>query len=157
MAIVGIVAVDKNLAIGKDGKLPWHYPADLKLFKETTTGNAIVMGYTTYVSIGKPLPNRINIVLSRTKNIENDQVKVMRSKEELLEFARGYDNDIFIIGGAQVFESFADTIDKWLVTDVPIVVEDADTFISADFLEEFALADEKDLGDGLIVKTYARS
>src|ERR1700733_6821450 len=71
MTIIAIVAVDKNLAIGKDGKPAWHYSADLKFFKETTTGNAIVMGYTTYVSIGRPLPNRINIVLSRTKNIEN--------------------------------------------------------------------------------------
>ena len=120
------------------------------------TGNAIVMGYTTYVSIGRPLPDRVNIVLSRTKNIENDQVKVIRSKEELLEFAHGYDHDVFIIGGAQVFQTFADVIDKWLVTEVPIVVADADTFLPVDFSKEFKLADEKDLDEGLIVKTYMR-
>src|SRR5438045_4056667 len=70
MAIIGIVAIAKNFAIGKGGKLPWHHSADLKFFKETTTGNAIVMGANTYRSIGKPLPDRLNIVLSRNSSIE---------------------------------------------------------------------------------------
>jgi dihydrofolate reductase len=157
MEIIAIVAVDKNLAIGKDGKLPWHYPADLKFFKETTTGNAIVMGYNTYESIGKPLPNRVNIVLSRTKNIENENIKVLRSKEELLEFAHGYDRDTYIIGGAQVFQNFADVIDKWLVTEVPITIEDADTFMPADFLGGFKSSGEKTLDEDLKVKTYQRA
>ncbi len=63
--IIGIVAVAKNFAIGKDGKLPWHYSADLKFFKETTLNHAIVMGFNTWNSIGKPLPKRLNIVLSQ--------------------------------------------------------------------------------------------
>ena len=72
MAIIGIVAVAENLAIGKGGKLPWHYPADLKHFKQTTTGNAIVMGSNTWRSIGKPLSNRLNIVLSRRAQLDSD-------------------------------------------------------------------------------------
>ncbi|HCA57471.1 MAG TPA: dihydrofolate reductase, partial [Blastocatellia bacterium] len=70
MTLIGIVAIAENFAIGKGGKLPWHYPADLKFFKETTTGNAVVMGRTTWDSIGRPLPNRLNIVLSRSGSIE---------------------------------------------------------------------------------------
>src|ERR687889_675557 len=64
MAIIGIVAVDRAGAIGKGGTLPWHYSADLKFFKEQTTGNACVMGYKTWASLKKPLPNRLNIPLT---------------------------------------------------------------------------------------------
>ena len=62
--IIGIVAVDRNLAIGKGGKLPWHYSADMKFFKETTIGNAVVMGRRTWLTLKEPLPDRLNIVLS---------------------------------------------------------------------------------------------
>src|SRR5688572_32196524 len=68
--IIGIAAVDRQGAIGKGGKLPWHYSADMKFFRETTTGHAIVMGRKTWLTIGKPLKNRLNIVLSRDPNIE---------------------------------------------------------------------------------------
>ena len=68
--IIGIVAIAQNFAIGKGGKLPWHYSSDLKFFKETTIGNAIVMGRKTFDSIGKALPNRLNIVLKKEKKIK---------------------------------------------------------------------------------------
>jgi dihydrofolate reductase len=155
--IIGIVAIARNFAIGKDGKLPWHYPADLKFFKQTTTGNAIVMGWTTWKSIGKPLPNRLNIVLSRSENIEDRDVKLLRSKGEVLELANGLDSDVFIIGGSKTYESFAREIDKWFVTEVPIVVDGADTFMPRDFLNGFAGRDEIDLGDGLRVKVFQRA
>ncbi|HSK71207.1 MAG TPA: dihydrofolate reductase, partial [Pyrinomonadaceae bacterium] len=71
MSIIGIVAIAQNYAIGRGGKLPWHYSADLKFFKETTLNNAVVMGFNTWKSIGKPLPKRLNIVLSRSAEIEN--------------------------------------------------------------------------------------
>ena len=67
--IIGIVAVDRNGAIGKGGKLPWHYSADMKFFKQTTTGNACVMGFKTWRTLKNPLPNRLNIVLSRQAEI----------------------------------------------------------------------------------------
>ena len=65
MAIVGIVAVDRAGAIGRGGSIPWHYSSDLRFFKQQTTGNTCVMGYRTWLSIGKPLKNRLNIVMSR--------------------------------------------------------------------------------------------
>ena len=68
MAIVGIVAIDRNLAIGKGGTLPWHYSSDLKFFKQTTVGNAVVMGRRTWLTLNKPLKDRMNIVLSSRRD-----------------------------------------------------------------------------------------
>jgi dihydrofolate reductase len=155
--IIGIVAISKNFAIGKDGKLPWHYSADLKFFKQTTTGHAIVMGWNTWKSIGKPLPNRLNIVLTRKGEIEgHPEVRVTRSKDEVLELAAAGDTHVFIIGGSQTFEAFADDIEKWYVTEVPITVDDADTFMPRDFLHDFEPTDSVELEDDLRVNVFQR-
>lgn len=157
MAIIGIIAIAKNYAIGKDGKLPWHYPADLRFFKQTTTGNAIVMGFNTWLSLGRKLPNRLNIVLSRNGNIEPQSgVLLTRSKEEVLELSRYLKGDVFILGGARTFETFTDVIEKWIVTEIPETVVDADVFMPSDFLELFEIDVETDLGDGLMVKKFRR-
>jgi dihydrofolate reductase len=156
--IIGIVAIAKNYAIGKDGKLPWHYSADLKFFKETTTGHAVLMGSHTWDSIGRPLPNRLNIVLSRSAEIEETpNVRLLRSKDKVWEFAKTLDTDLFIIGGAKTFETFADVIDKWIVTEVPESIEDADTFMPRDFLEGFKITKEMELADDLKVKVFERN
>jgi len=158
MAIIGIVAIAKNLAIGKDGKLPWHYPADLKFFKRTTSGNAVVMGVNTWKSIGKPLPNRLNIVLSRTANIENQpSVLLLRSAEEVSALAKYLNGDLFIIGGAKTYETFGDAIEKWIVTEVPDEAENADTFMAENFLNGFELKDKIPLENDLQVKVFARN
>lgn len=155
--IIGIVAISKNYAIGKDGKLPWHYPADLRFFKQTTTGNAIVMGANTWRSIGCPLPNRLSIVLSRSAEIDNQpNVLLLRSRDELLALSQFLKGDLYIIGGAQTYKSLADVVDDWLVTRVPLTVEDADVFMPEDFLNGFALRETRDLGDGLKVETFRR-
>ncbi|MBA3352187.1 MAG: dihydrofolate reductase [Blastocatellia bacterium] len=155
--IIGIVAISKNFAIGKDGKLPWHYPADLKFFKQTTTGKTIVMGWNTWKSIGKPLPNRLNIVLSSRGEIdERSDVKLARRKDDVLRLAHDLGGDVFIIGGSKTYLTFADQIDKWYVTEVPLTVEDADTFMPRDFLDGFEDSDEVDLGEALLVRTYNR-
>src|SRR6185436_9907797 len=127
--IIGIVAVDRNGAIGKGGTLPWHYSADMKFFKETTTGNTVVMGHNTWLTLKKPLPNRLNIVLSRKADIEpQDSVLVLRDVESVLSMAKDLDGDLFVIGGAQVYGAFLPYIEKWIVTEVPLTVEGADTF-----------------------------
>lgn len=155
--IVGIVAVAKNFAIGAGGKLPWHYSADLKFFKETTLGSAVVMGFHTWQSIGKPLPKRLNIVLSRSANIENQpNVLLLRSREETLALAKYLNCDLFIIGGAKTFENFADAIKKWIVTEIPESVEDADVFMPRDFLKDFQLKETKALEADLNVKIYEK-
>ena len=155
--IIGIVAIAKNFAIGRHGKLPWHHSADLKFFKETTTGNAIVMGANTYRSIGKPLPNRLNIVLSRNSSVDPaPEIMRLSDKEEVIDLAQYLSRDIYIIGGAEVFKSFAEDIEKWLVTEVPDDVPDADVFMPANFLDDFTETDTRDLGPGLRVRTMRR-
>src|ERR1700731_3881380 len=98
--IIGIVAVDRNGAIGKGGTLPWHYSADMKFFKETTTGNACVMGHRTWLTLKRPLPNRLNIVLSQKAEIEaEDSVLVLRDVASVLSMAQELEGNLFIIGG----------------------------------------------------------
>lgn len=158
MAIIGIVAIAKNFAIGKDGKLPWHYSADLKFFKEATTGNAVVMGFNTWKSIGKPLPKRLNIVLSRANTLENQpNVLLVRGKDEILALAKYLNCDIFIIGGAETYKNFADAIEKWIVTEIPETVEDADAFMPENFLADFQLKETKQLENNLQVKIFVKS
>jgi len=153
--IIGIVAIAKNFAIGRDGKLPWHYPSDLKFFKQTTTGNAVVMGINTWKSIGKALPNRLNIVLSRAATIENQpNVLLLRSAEEVSALAKYLNCDLFVIGGAKTYENFAATIEKWIVTEIPESIENADVFMPTNFLNDFELKETEELGDGLQVKIY---
>ena len=157
MSIIGIVAVDKNNAIGKAGKLPWHYSADLKFFKEQTVGNACVMGHRTWLGMKKPLPHRLNIVLSRSSRVEpQESVVVIRDKQSVLSLVPFLSCDLFIIGGAQVYRSFLDDIDKWIVTSVPISVERADTFMPEDFLRGFHAPETKQLEDDLKVTFYER-
>jgi dihydrofolate reductase len=155
--IKGIVAIAQNYAIGKDGKLPWHFSNDLKFFKATTTNNAIAMGANTWRSIGKPLPNRLNIVLSRASAIETQPNLVLtRSKDEVLALANFLKCDLFIIGGAKTFESFADVIDEWIVTRIPLTIEEPDVSMPQDFLKGLVAIDAKDIGEGLKVEVFRR-
>jgi len=156
--IIGIVAVDRNGAIGKDGKLPWHYPADLKFFKETTTGNACLMGYKTWRTLKKPLPNRLNIVLSRHSEIApQDSVVVVRDVDSVLSLAKDFKGDLFVIGGEQVYRSFLPHIDRWIVTEVPLTIEDADAFVPENYLAGFVLTESRSLEVDLNVSVYDRN
>ncbi len=112
-----IAAMTKNRAIGKDNKLPWKLPEDLKNFKKLTTGNTIIMGRKTYESIGKPLPNRNNIVVSSTMQPSNG-VQVCKNIQEALEKAKSHGKEIFIIGGAQIYEQTIPIADKLYITHV---------------------------------------
>ena len=157
MAIIGIVAVDTNLAIGKGGQLPWHYSADMKFFKETTVGNMVVMGRRTWLTLKAPLKDRINIVLSRDpKVLKHDSELVMRDVHSVIEFAEEQDTDLFIIGGAKVYEAFLPHIQRWMVTEVPLSVAGADTFMPANFLEGFEMYELRQLDENLRVKFYER-
>ena len=155
--IIGIVAVDRNGAIGKGGTLPWHYSADMKFFKETTTGNACVMGHKTWLTLKKPLPNRLNIVLSRKGEIEpQESVVVLRDVESVLSITKDLKCDLFVIGGAQVYRSFLPYIDKWIVTEVPLTIEGADTFVPKNYLEGFTQTESKEIEKDLTVSCYQR-
>jgi dihydrofolate reductase len=156
--IIGIVAIAKNFAIGKDGKLPWHHSADLKFFKQTTTGNAVVMGANTWRSIGKALPDRLNVVLTHSSGLVTPSaVMKLESVDEVLDLAKYLNRDVYIIGGAKVFAAFADHIDRWIVTTVPDEVEDADTFMPEDFLDGFNEQKFTQLTDDLVVREYDKA
>jgi|ERR1051325_5833847 dihydrofolate reductase len=157
MAIIGIVAVDRNLAIGKGGKLPWHYSADMKFFKQTTLGNAVVMGRRTWSTLKGPLPDRQNIVLTRNGNVAVPVgVDVMNDTQAVLNFAHAVDTHVFVIGGAKVYEAFLPHIERWLVTEVPLSVEGTDTFMPRNFLDGFEMYETRQLDEGLRVKFYER-
>ena len=157
MSIIGIVAIDRNLAIGKGGTLPWHYPADMKFFKRTTIGNAVVMGSRTWQTLKRPLPDRMNIVLTTKQSIGVDSVVTLPDVESVLTLAKTLTRDLFVIGGAQVYEAFLPHIDRWIVTEVPLSVEGADTFMPSHFLDGFELYELRQLDEHLRVKFYERN
>lgn len=158
MAFVGIVAVDRNRAIGKGGSLPWHYSSDLKFFRAQTTGHVCVMGRTTWQSLKKPLPNRLNVVLTRTGIAEpHPSFLVVPDRDAVLAWAPYVRDDIFIMGGARTYATFADEITQWIVTEVPLVVDGADTFMPVDYLDGFIEVESMNLDEGLLVKVYNRN
>ena len=118
--IKAIVAMSENRVIGKAGNIPWHLPEDFKFFKATTMGHAILMGRKTFESIGRPLPGRENIVLSRTIS-EMPGVTVIRSLEELKKLTDG--RDLFVIGGAEIYRLLLPSVQELYVTKVPRTVE----------------------------------
>ncbi len=122
-----IVAMSENRVIGNAGAIPWHLPEDFKFFKATTMGHAIVMGRKTFESIGKPLPSRENIILSRTMP-ETPGVTIVRSPEELKAPTDG--RDLFVIGGAEIYQLLLSRCSELFVTKVPRIVE-GDTFFPA--------------------------
>jgi dihydrofolate reductase len=155
--IIAIVAVDQRGAIGKGGKLPWHYSADMKFFRETTMGNACVMGYNTWLTLKQPLKNRLNIVLSRQSQIEpQDFLIVLRDLDSVLSLEKYLRCDLFVIGGEQVYRAFLPYIDAWIVTEVPLSVEGADAFVPDNYLEGFRRVDSKEIEEGLTVDFYER-
>lgn len=115
-----IVAISKNNVIGKDNKLLWKLSSDLKRFKELTTGHAVIMGRKTYESIGKPLPNRRNIIISRNKDYKVDNSEVVQTLQEALFLSR---NDCFIIGGGEIYEQTLEVADKVYLTKVDVEIE----------------------------------
>jgi dihydrofolate reductase len=108
-----IVAMSKNRVIGNNNTLIWHLPEDLKRFKELTTGNTIVMGRKTYESIGRPLPNRRSIIITRDPDYSVEGCEVVNSLEEALLLSN---SDCFIIGGGEIYRQAIDIADRIYLT-----------------------------------------
>lgn len=120
-----IVAVSRNNVIGKNNRLPWHLPADLAWFRQNTTGKPVIMGRKTFESIGRPLPKRTNIVLSR-KPYEQAGIIWQSSLESAVDFVREFD-EVFLIGGGELFKQYLPKADKLYLTQIQADVE-GDTF-----------------------------
>lgn len=122
-----VVAIGEKNEIGFENQLLWHLPKDLKHFKDITSGHPVIMGRKTYESIGKPLPNRTNIVVSRKNDWFEEGILIVGSIKEAIKFAKKIDEEIFIIGGGKIYEQTMDIVDKLEVTLVKADLE-ADTF-----------------------------
>ena len=128
-----IVAVAKGGAIGKEGKIPWKIPGEQRQFKDLTTGHVVIMGRTSYEEIGHPLPERTNIVVSKTKVFSGENLYTVKSLQEAIE--RAGQEEIFIAGGAEIFQEALPLADKIYMTYVDMEVTDADRFFP-DFPKE---------------------
>jgi dihydrofolate reductase len=113
-----IVAMDENRVIGKDNQLPWHLPEDLKFFKRTTMGHPIAMGRKTHESIGRALPGRENIVITRQLDYKSHDVTIFYLMEEFVEYCRNQDDEIFVIGGAEIFKETFEYADRLYITHI---------------------------------------
>jgi len=122
-----VVAMGEKNEIGSENQLLWHLPKDLKHFKDLTSGHPIIMGRKTYESIGKALPNRTNIVVSRKKDWFQEGVLIVGSIKEAVKFAKKIDENIFIIGGGNIYEQTMEIADRLEVTMVKAQIN-ADTF-----------------------------
>lgn len=140
-----IVAVGKNNVIGKNGTLPWHYSEDLKYFKKVTTNHKVLMGKTTFTSIvnkaGKPLPNRHNIVVTHDKGFTYEGVEVVNDLEGFL--IDHQDDDIFIIGGQQIYEQSLPYVKRFYITFINKEY-DGDTFFPQLDFSKLKLISKKD-------------
>lgn len=136
-----IVAMSQNRIIGLAGQLPWHLSEDLKNFKRITTGHTVVMGRMTYESVGKPLPNRTNIVLTHATGFQPQGVTVVHDVNEIIKLAKSAE-EIFVIGGAEVYRQTLDYVHKIYLT---LILRDFDGdtyFPDVDLAKEFRIISE---------------
>lgn len=151
--LTAVVAMTADRVIGKGGTLPWHLPEDLKFFKRTTSGHPIVMGRKTYESIGRPLPKRRNIVLTRDRGWSAEGVEVIHSPEELRDLPE-LDGRVFVIGGAEIYRAFTPLLDDWLVSHVDGAY-DGDTRL-APFEAEFPHSETVEIFPEFEVRRWSR-
>ena len=129
-----IVAIGNNNEIGKNNKLLWHIPEDLKKFKEITQGKTVVMGRNTFESIGKPLPNRHNIVLSKNSKLFsnncNEKLEIYDDFSKIVKKYRNSDEEVFIIGGAQIYKKALESgiVEKLYISHIDFSDNEADTY-----------------------------
>jgi dihydrofolate reductase len=151
-----VAAVARNGVIGAGGGLPWHLPDDLRLFKETTLGHVLVMGRRTYESIGRPLPGRTTIVVTRQEgwSAGADDVLVAHGVEEALGRARALDDEVFVVGGGELYAAALPYADRLLLTYVEQEPEGDTSFPDVDWRDWRETAREP--GDGWARVTYVR-
>ena len=145
-----IVAYAKNRVIGNKGCIPWRIKGEQKRFKELTTGNVVIMGRRSYEEIGRPLPNRTTIVVSNTRKFEAENCMTAGSLAEALEMAG--DRDVFISGGARLYEEAIPLVEKMFITEIDAVIE-GDTYFP-EFDQKQYVKEVNEEHDGEIPYTY---
>ncbi|ADU31667.1 dihydrofolate reductase [Evansella cellulosilytica] len=141
-----IAAMGKNREIGLNGEMPWHLPNDLKFFKKTTSGHSVLMGRKTYESIGRPLPNRRNLVVTRSESFHADGVEVLHSLDDVKPLVNS-EEEFFVIGGATLYEQLMPIAKRLYITSINAEFE-ADTYFPAiDEIEWKIVSSEKGIVD----------
>ena len=126
-----IAAIGKNNELGQSNTLLWNMPADMKHFRETTKGHTVIMGQKTFESIGHPLPNRKNIVVTRNTDFKAESIEISYSLEDTLKQYKNTPEEVFVIGGGQIYKQSMDLGDKLYITHVDASFPNADTFFPA--------------------------
>ena len=133
-----IVARSKNNVIGKNGKIPWKIKGEQKQFRELTTGNVVVMGRKSYEEIGHPLPNRKNIVVSKSKNFTGENLVTVGSLQEAIAISNG--EKVYIAGGYGLYKEAIHLVDTMYITEIDMVIENGDVFFPEFDSNEFDIA-----------------
>lgn len=140
MAISMIAAVGKNLELGKNNDLIWHFKEDMKFFKETTMGHPVIMGRKTFESLPKALPGRKNIVISANPEYKADGAEVVASVDEAIKLAEAENTEAFVIGGGRIYTEFLPYADNLYLTEIDAECPDADTYFpefnKSDYIKE---------------------
>ncbi len=140
MIVSAIVAVSKNMVIGRDNQIPWHLSGDMKFFKRTTINHHVIMGRKTFRSIGMPLPKRTNIIISRDPFFIASGCIVARSVEEALEIAYDHqETEAFIIGGGEIYRLSLPYWDRIYLTEVDVEIPDGEVFFPQPTWDEWQL------------------
>ncbi len=147
MTISMIAAIGKNLELGKNNDLIWHFSADMKFFKNTTTGNTVVMGRKTFESLPHALPNRRNIVLTNNKDLKIDGVEICHTIDEVFELCKN--DNVFIIGGGKIYSEFLNYSDKLILTEIDATCDDANVYFphfDKELYEKEVIAENEEKG-----------
>ena len=151
-AISMIVARSRNHVIGKDNQMPWKISADLQFFKKVTMGYPIIMGRKTWESIGRPLPGRRNIVVSRNSDYQANGAELVSSLEEALQSLREFER-VFVIGGQQLFNQAFPLADQLFITEIELEVE-GDTFFEIPDPQNWQIVEQITASEGDIQFSY---
>lgn len=123
-----IAGIGKNYELGTKNALLWHMPNDMKHFRDTTRGHTVIMGQKTYESMGKPLPNRRNIVVTRNKDFQAEGVEISYSLEDTIESFKDSPEEVFVIGGGEIYKQTIDKADRLYITHMNATFPEADAF-----------------------------
>ena len=152
-AISMIVARSRNHVIGKDNQMPWKISADLQFFKKVTMGHPVIMGRKTWESIGRPLPGRRNIVVSRNTELKLTGAEVVHSLDAALSTLKGFPR-VFVIGGEQLFTQAFPKADRLFITEIDIDVDGGDTFFEVPTQSEWKEVERTPASEGEITFNF---
>jgi dihydrofolate reductase len=160
MTVTLVAAVARNGVIGNDGQLPWHLPGEQALFKATTMGHVLVMGRRTYESIGRPLPGRITVVVTTDPDWKpaqglSDELRAAPSVEEALQQAAEIDDQVYVVGGAQVYAACLPHVDELLISEVDAEPDGDTVFPAVDWNKWVEVSREHH--DGWTVARFTRA